>query len=49
MSFFQGVTKRGRLSWVTNSALVYEPKKMRGVGGVAKSQPMSTVQTKNKL
>ncbi len=36
----QGVTKRCRLSWLTNSALVYEPK----CGGerVAGSQPMST-------
>ncbi len=38
----QGVTKRCRLSWLTNSALVYEAK-MRGDGrGVARSQPMST-------
>jgi hypothetical protein len=29
----QGVTKRCRLSWMTNSALVYEPKG-RGRGGV---------------
>jgi hypothetical protein len=37
----QGVTKRCRLSWLTNRALVYEPK--CGVtGGVAGSQPMST-------
>ncbi len=37
----QGVTKRSRLSWLTNSALVYEPK--CGGGGeavVAGSQPM---------
>jgi hypothetical protein len=27
----QGVTQRCHLSWLTNSALVYEPK--RGVGG----------------
>jgi hypothetical protein len=40
---YQGVTKRCRLSWMTNSALVYEPK-CRGVegGGVAGSQPMGT-------
>jgi hypothetical protein len=37
----QGVTKRRRLSWLTNSALVYEPK-FGGKGGVAGSQPMST-------
>ncbi len=30
---YQGVTKRCRLSWLTNSALVYEPK-MQGEGGV---------------
>jgi hypothetical protein len=35
------VTKRCRLSWLTNSALVYEPK-CGGKGGVAGSQPMST-------
>ncbi len=39
--FQAGVTKRRRLSWLTNSALVYEPK-----GGlrewVAGLQPMST-------
>jgi hypothetical protein len=41
----QGVTKRCRLSWLTNSALEYEPK-WEGWGGgvVAGSQPMSTVQ-----
>jgi hypothetical protein len=37
----QGVTKRCRLSWLTNSALVYEPKCGRGEG-VAESQPIST-------
>jgi hypothetical protein len=36
----QQVTKRYRLSWLTYSALVYEPK-CRGRGGVAGSQPMS--------
>ncbi len=36
-----GVTKRCRLSWLTNSTLVYEPK-CGGRGGVAGSQPMST-------
>ncbi len=39
----QGVTKRFRLSWLTNGAFVYEPKcEGRGGGGVAGSQPMST-------
>ncbi len=37
-----GVTKRCRLSWLTNSALVYESKCRRRGGGVAGSQPMST-------
>jgi hypothetical protein len=37
--FFPG--KRCRLYWLTNSALVYEPK-CGGRGGVAESQPMST-------
>ncbi len=37
----QGVTKRCRLSRLTNSALVYEPK-CGGRVGVAGSQPMST-------
>ncbi len=37
----QWVTTRCRLSWLTNSALVYEPK-CGGGGGVAGSQPMST-------
>ncbi len=36
----QGVTKRCRLSWLTNSALVYKPK--CGWEGVAGSRPMST-------
>jgi hypothetical protein len=36
----QGTTKRCRLSWLINSALVYEPK--CGGGGLAGSQPMST-------
>jgi hypothetical protein len=36
----QGVKQRYRLSWLTNSALVHEPK--CGGGGVAGSQPMST-------
>jgi hypothetical protein len=40
----QGITKICRLSWLTNSALVYEPKcGSGGGGGVAGSQPMSTV------
>jgi hypothetical protein len=43
-SFNQGITKRCRLSWLTNSALVYEPKcGGMGGGGVAGSQPLSTV------
>ncbi len=37
----QRVTKRCRLSWRTNSALVYEPKCGRGGRVVAGSQPMS--------
>jgi hypothetical protein len=37
----QGVTKGCRLSWLTNSVLVYEPK-CGGEGGVAGSQPMGT-------
>jgi hypothetical protein len=37
----EGVTKRCRLSWLTNSALVYESI-CGGRGGVAGSQPMST-------
>ncbi len=36
-----GVTKRCRLSWLTNSALVYKPK-LRGEGGSCGSWPMST-------
>jgi hypothetical protein len=46
----QGVTKRCRLSWLTNSALVYEPK-CGGRGRVAESQPMSTAvhRSPNKL
>ncbi len=38
---YQGVTQRCRLSWLTNSAPVYEPK-CGGKGRVAGSQPMST-------
>jgi hypothetical protein len=38
----QGVTKRCRLSWLTNSALVYELKCVGGRGVVAGTQPMST-------
>ncbi len=37
----RGVTKRCRLSWLTNSALVYESK-CGGKVGVVGSQPMST-------
>ncbi len=42
----QGVTKRCPLSWLTNSAIVYEPKcgGMGGGGGFAGSQSMSTVE-----
>jgi len=36
----QGVTKRFRLSLLTNSALVFEPRR-GGMGGVAGSQPQS--------
>ncbi len=45
----QGVTKRCRLTWLTNSALVQEPK--CGGGGVTGSQPMSTTvhRSPNKL
>jgi hypothetical protein len=46
----QGVTKRCRLTWLTNSALVYEPN-YRGWGVVVGSQPMSTAlhRSPNKL
>jgi hypothetical protein len=37
----QGATKRCRLSWLTNSALVYSPN-AGGGGEFAESQPMST-------
>ncbi len=40
----QGVKKRCRLSWLTNSALVIRVQLLGGGGGVAGSQPMSTVQ-----
>ncbi len=40
-SFPQGVTKRCRLSLLTNGALIYVSK-CRGRGSVAGSQPMST-------
>jgi hypothetical protein len=40
-SIGQGVTESCRLSWLTNSALVYEPKCGWGGGRVAGSQPMS--------
>jgi hypothetical protein len=44
VSYKQGVTKRCRLSLLTNSALVNEPKfGGGGGGGVAGSQPNSTV------
>ncbi len=50
-SHTQGVTKRCRLSWLTNSALVYEPKCGGRGGGVAGSQPISTAvhRSPNKL
>ncbi len=39
----QGVSKRCRLSWLTNSALVHDPQfGGGGRGGFARSQPMST-------
>ncbi len=38
----QWVTKRCRISWLTNSAHVYEPKCGGRGGGVAGPQPMST-------
>ncbi len=46
----QVVTKRCRLSWLTNSALVYEPKCERR-GSCSGSQPMSTAvhRSPNKL
>ncbi len=47
---YHGVTKRCRPSWLTNGALVYEPK-CGGKGEVARSQPMSTAvhRSPNKL
>jgi hypothetical protein len=42
LKYSQEVTKRRRVSWLTKSALVYESKRGGG-GGVAGSQPMSTV------
>jgi hypothetical protein len=48
----QGVTKKGRLSWLTNSALVYEPKCGGGGGcGVSGVRPMGTAvhRSPNKL
>jgi hypothetical protein len=38
----QGVTKRCRLSWLTNSALVQYMSPNEGGGGFAGSQPLST-------
>jgi hypothetical protein len=40
IGFMQRVTKKCRLSWLTISALVHEPKS--GGGGGVGSQPMST-------
>ncbi len=50
LTLVRGFTKRCRLSWLTNSALVYDPKSGGG-GGVAGSQPMSTAvhRSSNKL
>jgi hypothetical protein len=45
----QGGTKRLRLSWLTNSALVYEPKCGGGGRCGAGSQPMRTVYTGAKI
>jgi hypothetical protein len=39
---YQEVTKRCRLSWLTNSALVYESKGRGRGGGVAGCQSMSS-------
>ncbi len=39
----QGVTKRSRLSWLTNRTLVYEPICGGRGGGVAGSQPVNKV------
>jgi hypothetical protein len=42
----QGVTKRCRLYWLTNSALVYEPKCGGGGGGGSQAkEPMSKLCT----
>jgi hypothetical protein len=38
VDFVQGVIKRCRLSWLTNSALVYEPKCGRGGCGVSANE-----------
>jgi hypothetical protein len=40
-SRLQGVTKRCRLSWLTNNTLVFEPKGGGRGGGVAGSQPLN--------
>ncbi len=40
--FFLPVKRRCRLSWLTNSALVYEPNAEGGGGGCGGSQQMST-------
>jgi hypothetical protein len=44
----QGVTKRCRLSWLTNSALGYEFK-CWGMGGVGGPQPMSAAARTHKI
>ncbi len=40
-AILRGLSKRCLLSWLTNRALVYEPK-CGGTGGIAGTQPMST-------
>ncbi len=45
ISFYQGVTKRCRLPWPTNSVLVYEPKCW---GGGGKLQGLSCAQEPKK-
>jgi hypothetical protein len=34
----QGITKRYRLSWLTNNVLVYDPKWVGGGGGVSANE-----------
>ncbi len=42
----QGVTKRCRLSWLTNSALVYAPKRGGGSCGVSTNEHSCTQEPK---